>query len=165
MNPLFYIEKLKESEEFNNFIKENPDSYLSSCFFVIDKQADDNKQHVDFFCPKDNKFFSFQFEEGLKKTEMDNISNDFSSEKLDIENVMDFEEVEKLILDEMKNKNINNKIQKIILVLSKRNKNNFWTGTVFISGLGLIRVNIDDKTKNIVLFEKKSFFDFVKKVK
>ena len=39
--------------------------------------------------------------------------------------------------------------------------NKFLIGTVFISGLGIIKVNIDIKDKKIIEFEKKSFFDMV----
>ena len=41
MNLQFYLEKLKESDEFRNFCKSNPDCFLTSGFFVIDKISDD----------------------------------------------------------------------------------------------------------------------------
>jgi len=38
MNMQFYVEKLSHSEEFKEFMKKNPDAYLCSGFFVIDKE-------------------------------------------------------------------------------------------------------------------------------
>jgi len=84
MNPQFYLEKLKNSEEFEKFKKENPSAFLCSAFFSIDKsggnkslttsskrgqsKGKDNKQHFDFF--NEGKIFSFQVEDNCKKIEL-----------------------------------------------------------------------------------------------
>ncbi len=94
----------------------------------------------------------------------------------------DFEEIEKMIVDKMKEQEIKSKIQKILLSLQKINtlkgtpnraqepakqasKKDFLVGTIFISGLGMIKIKIDLEEKNIVEFEKKSFFDMMKIVR
>ena len=41
-----------------DFIKEFPEAYPCSGFFVIDMESKDNKNHFDFFVPKDKKIFS-----------------------------------------------------------------------------------------------------------
>ncbi|MCK4647827.1 hypothetical protein KAT24_02770 [Candidatus Pacearchaeota archaeon] len=51
MNFQFYVEKLKNSDVFKNFMKEHPDSFPCSGFFIIDKTGQDNKQHFDFYIP------------------------------------------------------------------------------------------------------------------
>ena len=43
------------------------------------------------------------------------------------------------------------------------NRKDFLIGTVFISGLGMIKINIDISEMKIIVFETKSFFDFMKK--
>ncbi len=65
----------------------------------------------------------------------------------------------------MKKENIENKLQKIILSMQKREGKTFLTGTVFISMLGMIAVNIELPEMKIERFDKKSFFDIMKIVK
>ncbi|MCK4553011.1 hypothetical protein KAT80_02305 [Candidatus Pacearchaeota archaeon] len=77
----------------------------------------------------------------------------------------DFEEIEKMIVEKMEEKEMKNKIQKILLSLQKIDKRDFLVGTIFISGLGMIKIKIDLEEKLIVKFEKKSFFDMMKIIK
>ena len=60
MNFQFYLEKLMDSEDFQNFKRENPDAYLCSGFFSIDKEKEDNQQHLDYYIPELDKMFSFK---------------------------------------------------------------------------------------------------------
>ena len=49
MNFQFYLEKLMDSGDFQKFKKENPNAYLCSGFFSIDKEKGlDNQQHLDY---------------------------------------------------------------------------------------------------------------------
>ena len=65
----------------------------------------------------------------------------------------------------MKTEEIDKKIQKILLSLQSKQGKDFLVGTVFISGMGIIKANIDLSEMKVVDFEKKSFFDMVKMVK
>ena len=50
MNLQFYVEKLKNSDVFKNFMKAHPDAFPCSGFFIIDKTGKEgNKQHFDFY--------------------------------------------------------------------------------------------------------------------
>ena len=62
----------------------------------------------------------------------------------------------------MKKENLNDKIQKIMLSLQKIDGKDYVIATVFISMLGMLKVNISLPDKEITEFEKKSFFDIVK---
>ena len=63
MNLKFYVEKLRNSEVFKNFMRMHPDSFACSGFFVIDKTGKEiDKQHFDFYLPKDKKIISIQLE-------------------------------------------------------------------------------------------------------
>jgi hypothetical protein len=161
MNFQFYFEKLKNSEEFRNFIKENSDAFLCSGFFSIDKQGEDNQQHFDFFIPSEKKILSFQLEDNLKITPLENLDNSIPN-RLNENLNFDFEEIEKIIWNKIKKENIKKEIQKILFSLQKLNEKNFIIGTVFISGLGIIKINIDLENKKITDFKKKSFFDMLK---
>ena len=65
----------------------------------------------------------------------------------------------------MQHENISKKIEKIIWSLQNRNGKNYLIGTIFISGLGMIKVSFDLDEKELREFEKKSFFDFIKVLK
>lgn len=158
MNFQFYLEKLKNSEEFKNFINENKGAYLCSGFFTIDKEGNDNKQHLDY-C-SDGKIFSFQLENNCKLVCVEQVGEEgfeIIDENIDFE----FEEIERMIVEKMNKEKIKNKLQKILLSLQRFGKNDFFIGTVFISGLGIIKIKIDLGEMRIVDFERKSFFEMV----
>lgn len=167
MNLQFYLERLRSSDEFKKFMKENPKSYLCGGFFVIDKEGKDNKQHFDFYIPssKDGKkVFSFQLEEKNRIVPVELIKEAIP-EKITLKNDFDFDDIEKMIAEKMKKENITNEIQKILLSLQNVKKKNFLVGTVFVSNLGLIKINIGLDDMKIIDFEKKSFFDMMKVVR
>ncbi len=174
MNLQFYLEKLHASEEFKKFKRENPDAYLCSAFFSIDKEnmkSPDNKSHLDFYVPpKDKnekgKMFSFQLEEGVKLVPLDTsgFPDGMDSEEISSDINLDFNNVEKMIAERMEKENLRNKIQKILFSLQNKEGKAFLIGTVFISMFGLLKVNIDLSEKpfwKITSFEKKSFFDML----
>lgn len=164
MNLQFYHEKVSESDEFRNFMNENKEAYLCSAFFVIDKEGKDSKQHFDYFIPEEKKAFSFQSaNEGVKVVQLESFGEK-TPEKIQLTE-MDFDEIEGIILGEMKNNKLNNKIQKILISLQKINGKETLLCTVFITMMGIVRLNIDVETKKSDSFEKKSFFDILQVVK
>ncbi len=166
MNYQFYLEKLHSSKIFKDFMKENPKAYLCSGFFTIDKdkEAKDNQRHLDFYVPNIKEIFSFKLEKEIEKVPVETSTKKIPSE---IKPNFDFkfEEIEKIIVDEMKKRKVTNKLQKMILSLQNIGGRVALVGTVFISRFGLLRIHIDLEKKNISLFEKKSFFDLIKRVK
>jgi len=172
MNLQFYLEKLQSSDVFKDFMKKNPKAYLCSGFFTIDKEGQDNQRHLDFYVPEKGEMFSFKFEEAgkVEKIPVEMINKKIPEKiKPDLDINFDFGDIEKIILNEMELQNLKNKLQKIIISLQNYEEKNFLVCTVFVSMLGLLKVNIDlegkDGKPEITLFEKKSFFDFLKKVK
>ncbi len=161
MNSQFLLEKLKSSEEFKNFKKENPSAYLCSGFFVIDIENKEpkNQYHLDFFVPENKKTFCFELEEGIKLVPLERYEQVL--EKVSLNYGFDFEEIEKIISREMEFKKINNKIQKIIFSLQNVKGKDMLLGTIFVSGFGMVKANIDLKEKIVTDFEKKSFFDMM----
>jgi hypothetical protein len=145
-------------------MKENPKAYMCSGFFTIDKEGKDNQRHFDFYIPDIKKMFSFRLEKEIEKIPVELITKKIPPEiKLGFD--FNFDEVEKMIINEMEKQNITNKLQKIIFSLQNINGKNFLVCTVFISMLGLLKIHIDLEKEKIVLFEKKSFFDLMKRVK
>jgi len=164
MNFQFYLEKLYSSAIFKNFMKESPKAYLCSGFFTIDKEGKDNQIHVDFYIPDTKKMFSFRLEKKIEKIPVEVITKKIPLEiKPDFN--FNFEEIEEMIVNEMKKQDIRTKLQKIIFSLQNIKGKNFLICTIFTSMLGLLKIQIDLKKKKIILFEKKSFFDLMKRVK
>jgi hypothetical protein len=165
MNFQFYFEKLVDSKEFRSFINENKDAFLCSGFFAIDKKGNDNKQSLDYFVPSLNKMFSFKINNEIELIPVEDYGKAFKPEKIPDNLDFDFNYIETLIEGEMFEKKIKNKIEKLLLSLQAKDKKNYILGTIFISGLGLLKVKIDLNEKRIVDFEKMSFFDMIKIVK
>ena len=164
MNLKFYLEKLHNSESFKQFVKENPEAYPCSGFFVIDKEGEDSKQHFDYFVPSLKKMFSFRLENKCEKVPVE-MYDERIPEKISIDNDFDFKDVEKVINEEMEKNKIKTKIQKMLFSLQKLEEKDFLVGTVFISGLGMVKININVQDMKVTDFEKKSFFDILKRVK
>jgi len=171
MNFQFYVEKLKNSDNFKKFISENKDAFMASGFFIIDKQGNDkpdDKQHFDYFIPSKKKMFSFTLEDGCKMVPVDMVdSSTINKENAislnsDFDFDFDFNDIEQRIVNEMQIQKIGNKIQKLLLSLQRKNNRNFILATVFISNMGLLKATIDLEGLRIVDFEKKSFMDFLK---
>jgi hypothetical protein len=165
MNFQFYFEKLTESEEFKKFKNGYKDAFFCSGFFIVDKKGEENKQNLDYFVPSLNRMFSFKIEDKIELTPIENFGEDFIPEEIFGNISFDFTEIEDRILDKMEQEKIKSKIEKMLFSLQTKDKKNYLLGTIFISGLGIIKVKIDLNENKIVDFEKKSFFDMVKIVK
>lgn len=177
MNLKFYLEKLHASEEYKKFILENPEAYLCSGFFVIDKEGNDNKQHLDYYVPDKKQIFSFQLENMSSAPKgVPSVKGDINTEGIPVEAIddkvlervledcdFDLEKVERMILNEMIYKGIQKKTQKILLSLQNKKGKDFLIGTVFISALGMLKIKIALPEMKIIEFEKKSFFDILRK--
>ncbi|MEX0932852.1 MAG: hypothetical protein WDZ77_02010 [Candidatus Pacearchaeota archaeon] len=161
MNLQFYLEKLRNTDSFKNFLKKNPKAFLCSGFFVVPKEEKQGEKiHLDFFSPEKEKVFSFDLGENGKMIPLE----DFEEKPLEVSQKveMDFNQIEKLVLEEMEKKQIKTKIQKLIFSLQSREGKPFIFGTAFIPMLGMIKFEIDLKNKKVLDLEKKSLFDMVK---
>ena len=171
MNFQFYLEKLINSEEFQKFKKENPNAYLCSGFFSIDKEKDDDhQQHLDYYVPDFDKIFSFKLlKEGkVERVPVESFNSAEKKEKpgkIDEDYDFEFDTMEKIVEGKMFDEKINKKILKLLFSLQNSEGKDYLIGTIFISGLGLLKCSIDLQEKKVVEFEKKSFFDMMKIVK
>jgi len=164
MNFQFYLEKLFDSLDFKKFNKENPKAYLCGGFFSIDKESNDNQIHLDFFDSDTGKWFSFHLDNEVSLVPIE-VKEIKIPEKIPDNLEFDFNWVENIILGEMGVNKINNKLQKILLSLQRLDGKDYLLGTVFVSGMGMLRVKIDLDEKRVIDFEKKSFFDLMSVLK
>ncbi len=162
MNSHFLFEKLESSKEYKKFMKENPDAYLCSGFFAIDiaDKGAGNQYHFDYYVPSSQETFSFELESEIKLIPLER--NEQILEKVSLKESFDFAEIEEMILREMGKNGVKNNIQKMIFSLQNKDKKDFLLGTIFLSGLGLLKVNVNIPDNKITDFEKKSLFDMMK---
>lgn len=168
MNFQFYIEKLFDSTEFASFKKENKDAFLCGGFFIIDLENlknPENKSQVDFFVPSSKKMFSFKLDGGVQLIPVEQFDSQRIPEKVPDNIDFDFDEIDEIVRKKMRDEKMNNKLQKIIISVQNLEKKTYLLCTVFISGMGILKVHISLGDKKITLFEKKSFFDMIKMVK
>ena len=117
MNLQFYVEKLKNSEIFKNFIKSHPDAFLCSGFFIIDKTGKEgDKQHFDYYLPEEKKIESIQLE-NMQLVPIENFAGVL--EEVSLEYDFDFDKVEQMIETRMIKEGIKNKIEKILPLKEK----------------------------------------------
>ena len=161
MNLQFYIEKLEDSKVYKDFIKKNKAAYFYSGFFSMDKQGKDSQVHLDFFIPKSEGVFSFRVDGEEIVLSPITIYDEKVPEKISNKLDIDFDFYEKLILKEIKNQKIKNKIQKILFSLQKLDKKNHLIVTCFLSHFGLVKLHVCLEDNKISHFEKKSIFDMV----
>ena len=161
MNFQFYVEKLKHSDKFKKFEQKHKDAYFCSGFFVVDKEGKDNKFHLDYYLPKQDKIVSFQLETAVQQNDVEIIDNKKPA-KANIDCDFEMDNIEKMIKKEMEKQGVKNKIQKIMMSFQEIDKKDYLICTVFITMLGLLKVHINLDDKKIDLFEKKSVFDIMK---
>ena len=161
MDLRFYLEKLHGSDEYKEFILENPRAYLCSGFFVIDKEKSWDEYNFDYYVPSAKKMFSFKLGKGIELVPIDMFDKRVPG-KLSLDCDFKLEEIENIVVKRMEQENIKNKIQRLLFSLQNLDGKDFLVGTVFISGLGILKMNIDLSTKKITDFDRKSFFDMMK---
>ncbi len=164
MNLHFYLEKLHDSDEYKDFMLENPDAYICSGFFIMDFEKADHQRHLDFYAPTLKKVLSFKLENGVEKVPIDTF-DDRTPKKLFIDYDFDLDEIEEMIRKRMVEEKVKSRIQKILLSLQNPKGKDLLTATVFVSGLGMLKVNIDPISKKVIDFDRKSFFDILKVVR
>ncbi len=160
----FYYEKLINSDEYQKFKKENPDAYPCSGFFVIDREKNNDTVHFDFWLPKHEKMYSFKMTGPIEFVNVENFDKR-PFEKLSMNYNFDLEDYEKMISEEIANKTIKGRMQKLLFSLQKLEGKDYLVTTVFLSNMALLKVHIDIAENKITHFEKKSFFDMLKIMK
>ena len=162
MNLQFYVEKLKASKTYKEFVKQTPDAFPCSGFFVIDKQGMDEQQHSDFYIPGEKgKMVSFKLEKNCELEDLEFIEEKISK-KLDLSIDFDFKEIEKLIEKRKEKEDIKSEIHKYLFSLQNSETGHILVGTIFISMLGMLHVKFDLDKMEVTRFEKKNFFNIMK---
>lgn len=165
MNFLSALKKIEFSEALANFKKQHKDACLCAGFFVIDYENQQNQAQLDYIL-KDNSIFTFILNKEITIKQAETIEGKKEKlPKLDKNIKVDLDDVEKILTEEIKQKKIQNKLIKIIAVLQKYEGRQIWNLNCVLSGLEILKIHIDSESGEILKSEKRSMFEFVKRVK
>ena len=158
-----YIEKLNNSKEFKEFVRKNPNSYFSAGFFVLDFINKKSMHQIDYFIPEKNKIQTFILDDNEIISKESETVNEKIPKKIGSNINLDLDILKGLVEDEMKNRTITNKIQKIIAVIENINGKLIWNLNCITNDMGVMKVHIDDNDHSILEFEKINLFDVMTK--
>ena len=159
------LETIEQSNSFKNFKDKNPDVELCAGFFVIDYQNQANQQQLDY-CLPDGKIFTFILDKEITIKEAETIEGQEQKklEKLNPDIKADLDDVEQILISEFETRKIGKKINKIIAILQNYQEKQIWNLTLMLEGFAMIQCHIDSFSGEILKFEHRNMFDFVKKV-
>jgi len=157
MKLLFLIEKLESSELFQDYKKQNPNSYLCAGFFMLDFKADSQYQ-LDYSDEQGN-ITTFYLSNGIQAKPAETIGKAIPK-KLDENIRIDIDNIEELAKKEAEKLGL--KLSKIIALLQ-----NIEGKTIFslncMAGLKVLKIKIDAISGEILNSELLNLFDFAKK--
>lgn len=103
---------------------------------------------------------SFALESGIEQLPIETFSKE-QIKKIAINYDFDLDEINEVIEREKIYKGVDKKTQKILLSMLNLDGKDFLVGTVFVTGLGMLKVTLSLPELKVIDFEKKSFFDML----
>lgn len=158
-----YVEKLNSSEEYKKFSEKYKEAYIIAGFFILDLEMGKNIHQIDYYLPTEKKVAAFSLDEKVTVQILDTLTKKVP-EKLDMTVNTDLDELKGIVEDEMKNRNMSEDIKKIIAVLQMIDGKKIWNLNCVLSGMNLLRSHVEDESKTVLLMEKSSLLDLMKKV-
>ncbi|HLC31186.1 MAG TPA: hypothetical protein VJK51_00825 [Candidatus Nanoarchaeia archaeon] len=158
-----YLTRLNNSTEYKDFSKKYTDAFMVAGFFIIDYEAGKNIHQFDFFVPKERKIAAFTMDRQIT-VQLLATMNEKVPEKMDSKTNIDLDELQGILEDEMKNRNITEDIKKVIAILQTLDGKKIWNLNCVLSGMGILRAHVDDASKTVLKMEKVSLTDIMKKL-
>jgi len=159
-----YVEKLSNSEAFKDFQKKYDDAFLVAGFFVLDFETGQNIHQIDYYLPSEKKIAAFTLDDKVVLQILDTMSPNKVPEKLDLRTNIDLEAIKGILQDEMKNRSITEEIKKVIAVIQTVEGKKIWILNCILSGMEILKAHIDDESKTVLMMEKASVLDYIRKV-
>ena len=158
-------EELQDKKFFQDFKKQNPETFLYAGFFVLEIESSSEKLQLDFYDPKQKKIEIVEFPFEKIKVQENSLPGleDFTldSEKinpLNLELKIDIDDLENSVKKVLEKNNSKVSPTKIIAVL----KDNVWNLTCMDNMLSVVTIKIDAGTGDEISFKKNSLLDIVK---
>jgi hypothetical protein len=158
-----YIEKLNTSKEYEEFEKKYEDAFLVAGFFVLDFETGQNIHQIDYYIPSQKKVAAFNLNPEVSVQIM-KMMNEKVPEKLDSQTNVDLESLKGILEDEMKNRNMTEEIKKVIAVIQNIEGKKVWVLNCILSGMEILKAHIDDDSQTVLMMEKASVMDYIKKM-
>lgn len=161
------LEKIEQSQSFKNFKKQHKDAELCAGFFVIDYASGADQQQLDY-CLKNGKIFTFILNQEVQVKEAETLNKEAEEkqklERLNINNIkIDLDDIERILKEKLNTEKIDKRINKIIAILHKHEGREIWNLNCMLEGMEILQVHINCENGNVMKFERKSMFDFIKK--
>ncbi len=157
------IEKLNASKTYKEFEQKHKDSFLIAGFFVLDLEAGNNISQIDYYIPSQKKVAAFNLGKEIDMKVLEMVTNK-TPEKLDSKTNIDLEEIKGILEDGMKNRSITEEIKKIIAIIQTIEGKKIWNINCVLSGMEILKAHIEDSSKTILMMERASVMDFIKKI-
>jgi len=154
------LEEIEKSEAFKNFKKTNPSAYLCAGFFVLDYENNLNQKQLDYSL-ENGSIFTFILDKEITIKQAETMEGNKKLKQLKKGIKVDLDKIEEILAEKTKGK----KILKIIAVLQENEGRQIWNINSVLQGMGILKSYIDSFTGEIIKFEEKSMFDFIKKIK
>ena len=148
-------DKLKKSKEFLKFKKENKNTFLASCFTMMENK--EGKWQFDFYLPNKNKMTSFNVNDKIEVQEEEGIFQKVKKEikKLDLKKVkINLDEALKII-----NKKHKENFTKKIIVLQNLERI-VWNITLLDNNMKILNIRIDAVNGKILKDKEESLLEF-----
>lgn len=150
------LKRLEKEDFYQDFIKENPDNYLSALLCILTKnEKEGDKIQLDFFIPSKKRlayseypFIQMQYPED-EILEMKQLTNEEMAFGLD--------ELWEIVENAKKDNDAFQVTSKIIGIL----KDNSWTLTCLDETMGMVKINLNSATGEVIKFNKGNLTDFM----
>lgn len=158
-----YVEKLHASPEFKQFHHEHPDASLVAGFFVFDYEGGKNTHQLDYYVPKQHKVAAFTLDHTVQLQLLDLLKKEVP-EPVHVPTSLDLGALKGILEEEMKNRMMTESITKLIAVLQTVKGTTVWNLNCVLSGMGILKATIEDKTASVLKMDKSSIMDYIRKI-
>ena len=107
---------------------------------------------------------TFELDKGVDVKISETTNKDVVPVKIEGKTKLDLDLLKGIVEDEMKNRTVTHKLQKIIAILQNLDGKLIWNLNCITSDMGVIKVHIDDETHSVLKFETINLFDIVRKL-
>ena len=156
------LESLKKSNEFKEYRKRCPNSYLCAGFMILESINNNAKWQLDYYCPNSDKITTFCLKDKLEMKESRTAHRDKKKvAELNLDNVDLGMQRALDIVSKLRDKNYpDEKATKIIVILQNINKKEAWNITYLTSSFKVLNVNIDAQNGDLIKEKLENVLNF-----
>lgn len=157
------LSKLEKSETFKKFKSENPLAFFCAGFFILDIKEGRNEYSLDYRSA--DKIFSFSIyldSEAITSREDSILDSTKPLEEVNVNVKIQLSQLKELAKGKLAIIDVKKRLEKVIAVLQNSEGKAIWNLTCMCEGFAIIILHIDANTGEMISFDSKNLFDFVK---